>query len=204
MTRECVDVDHSREIAPHTCGDTPRGLPMEPAPSALDRLLALGSPELLELFLGTLDAPTLICRASLVCKAWAAAAEPALRDRCARQGWAPPRSSRLAIKTPFKWRAVYISRACRACLRNPGEFAARRQPHAAPSLLLCRRCAKAAPVVDQLRARGMGLDVTSLQGKPLFTAKQSRFCSDVSRLSESSLHHANCERAERQRRKRKH
>ena len=72
MTRKRVDVDHSLESAPATCGDTPRGLPMEPAPSALDRLLSLGSPELLELFLGTLDAPTLICRASLVCKAWAA------------------------------------------------------------------------------------------------------------------------------------
>mmetsp|Transcript_9234 Transcript_9234/g.27188 ORF Transcript_9234/g.27188 Transcript_9234/m.27188 type:complete len:284 (-) Transcript_9234:87-938(-) len=95
------------------------------------------------------------------------------------------RSRRLAAASAtgggdaLRWRALYVSRACPACLDAPGDFAARRSKHEAPLYLLCGACCRRESVIDKMRAAGATLDVTGVSGKPLYTQRGDRFVSEV-------------------------
>ena len=78
-----------------------------------------------------------------------------------------------------------------------GDFAVR-SPHAGSQkhCFLCGRCAKQPAVVQLLQSQRYTLDVTGLSGKPLFSKRESKFCSEVSKLSKESLDNASGERAD--------
>ena len=155
----------------------------------MEQLLQTAEAEdLLQVLLGTLPLSD-VCLLSRVSMQWARAAEATLRGRCTESGWQLPRRSRHTgvLRERLPWRSLYVSRACRACLCVAGDFAVRRCSSAAPHAFLCGRCAKASAVVERLRRSEATLDVTGLSGRPLYTRKADRFCSDVARLSKASL-----------------
>ena len=116
---------------------------------------------------------------------WARTCDDALRLLCEKRAWKQPRSRRLAAASAtgggdaLRWRALYVSRACPACLDAPGDFAARRSKHEAPLYLLCGACCRRESVIDKMRAAGATLDVTGVSGKPLYTQRGDRFVSEV-------------------------
>ena len=110
--------------------------------------------ELLEAVIAACPLPTL-CRLSLVSMDWATAAEVRLRSYCESQRWTLPRRPRLQpgggmLGARLPWRACFIARACRACLRAPGDFAVRKDG-SAPCCYLCKACAKQPHVVARLQ-----------------------------------------------------
>ena len=164
--------------------------------SPLERLLSLEDGDLLASFLATVP-PAVSLRFAQVSHTWASAAEVGMSAACARHGWKQPRRARLQrASQAFPWRALYVGRACRACLAVPGDFAVRTIDAGAPRLYLCGRCAKSARVVERLQDVRATLDVTGLSGKPLYSKKESKFCADVSRLSKESMDGASGARAE--------
>ena len=78
----------------------------------------------------------------------------------------------------------------------PGDFAVRSQDAGAPKCFLCAKCAKKNVVVERMQKHHLTLDVTGLSGKPLFTKRESKFCSEVSKLSKEALDRASGERAD--------
>ena len=164
------------------------------------RWLIDGADELLDALLMTCTTRT-VCMLSLVCRRWAAAAEMRFRAACQQHKWALPRRPRLqgvngTLGAELPWRACFINRACRTCLTAAGDFAVRRTDAGAPRFYLCRVCAKQARVVERLQLERATLDVTGLSGKPLYSRNESRFCSEVSRLSKESMDNASGARAE--------
>ena len=141
-----------------------------------------------------------MCILSRVCKRWAVVAEQRLRERCASRGWALPRRPRLQARNQalmlLPWRALYVSRSCRSCLEDIGDFAVRSYSGGAPAFYLCACCAKAPPVVARLQDMRATIDVTGLSGKPLYTKRQSKFCAEVSAESKLSIDGASGQRAE--------
>lgn len=164
---------------------------------ALALLLNHGDTDVLAALLAALS-PRDACAMSQVCHSWALLAEFGLKSACVTYGWKQPRRSRLLQRHPLglPWRALFLSRACRACLGAAGDFAVRRSAANAPQFFLCGRCAKHPAVVDRMQDARFTLDVTGLSGKPLYTKRESKFCSDVSRLSKASLDNASGARAE--------
>ena len=122
-----------------------------------------------------------------VCWRWALAGEEVLRNHCEHHQWRPPRSRRLQGRSVeasvLKWRALFLSRCCPACLNVPGDFAVRRSSMEAPQCFLCSRCCKTERVVKKLQDMRATLDVTGLSGKALYTSRKgvpgSKFCSEV-------------------------
>ena len=137
---------------------------------------------------------------SRVCRAWATASELCLQLACKRFGWSLPRRPRLqqrGVLAALPWRSLFVARACRACMATPGDFAVRTQDAGAPRCFLCARCAKEPQTVQRLQSRNLLLDVSGLSGKPLYRPSESKFCSEVSKLSKESLDHASGARADR-------
>ena len=91
---------------------------------------------------------------------------------------------------------LYAAKACRECANLPGDFAIRRSKHSHPEFYLCSRCCKAPAVVCKLQAQRLTLDVTGLSGKPLYTRRESKFCSEISKLSKESMDNASGARAD--------
>lgn len=170
------------------------------APSALQRLLQTEDHDLLVLLLSALP-PHIVCVLSQTSHAWARAAEVGLKVACDRFHWQQPRRPRLqrssgSLGAALPWRACFIARACRACLASPGDFAVRGIDGGAPRFFLCSRCAKNSSTVARLQRERATLDVTGLSGKPLYTRAQSKFCSEVSKLSKESIDNASGRRAD--------
>ena len=115
-----------------------------------------------------------------------------------QKNWAIPRRARLKQRAgqlaDVPWRSLFVQRVCRACMTSAGDFAARLDSKGAPALFLCGVCAKESAVVEKLQLLGATLDVTGLSGKPLYTRRQSAFCSDVSRLSKAAIDAAHGDR----------
>ena len=169
--------------------------------NVLALLLAHGSTDLLQAFLGSLP-PSTVSRLSAVCKQWATAAEPMLEACCRRHNWKQPRRARLqkASSLGLAWRPLFLSKSCRACFQAVGDFAVRKDSAGAATFFLCGKCAKEDRVVSMLQRHRATLDVTGLSGKPLYTKRQSKFCADVSKLSADSIAAASGARAETVRR----
>ena len=165
--------------------------------NVLPLLLRHGGADVLTAFFAALCPKTTACL-SRVCKNWAEAGELCMKIACAKNRWALPRRARLqrATLASCPWRNLFVQRACRACLSENGDFAVRADSGGAPSFFLCGSCAKLDRVVTKLQSTNATLDVTGLSGKPLYTRRQSSFCSDVSRLSKVSIDNANGSRAE--------
>ena len=166
--------------------------------SALSLLLSHGNGDIICAFLAALK-PHTAAILSRVCRDWARAAEYCLQPACQALRWSLPRRARLqqrGVLAELPWRSLFISKACRACLTKPGDFAARTPDAGAPRFFLCAACAKSARVVERLQRSNFTLDVTGLSGKPLFTAKESRFCAEVSKLSKEAQDNASGARAE--------
>ena len=168
--------------------------------TALSKLLehAEGDVDILRAFLAALP-PRAVAGFSAVCKEWAFAAEYCLQAACLSFRWSLPRRARLqqrGVLAELPWRSVFIAKACRACLTAPGDFAVRTPDAGAPRFFLCVTCAKEQRVVQRLQKHNYTLDVTGLSGKPLFRPRESKFCSEVSRLSKEAMDNANGRRAE--------
>ena len=166
------------------------------ASTALALLLAHDDDDFLSAFFASLS-PRLTAMLAQVCKRWACAGELCLRGACIQQNWALPRRARLQQRAKLAnvpWRHLFVQRACRACMRSAGDFAARLVSNGAPAFFLCGACAKESAVVEKLQLMRATLDVTGLTGKPLYTRRQSAFCSDVSRLSKAAIDHAHGDR----------
>ena len=138
---------------------------------------------------------------SRVSHSWAAAAEIRLRAFCAAHGFRLPRRPRLqrasgSLGAELPWRACFVAHACKGCRGEPGDFAVRGTDGGAPKCYLCRSCAKHPQIVERLQRANASLDVTGLSGKPLYTKAQSKFCSEVSKLSKDSIDNASGSRAE--------
>jgi len=166
----------------------------------LRQLLHIGIPELLEALLACCP-PSLACRLALISNQWAAAAEMGLRKVCERHRWQLPRRPRLqrgagSLGARLPWRACFVQRICRSCMECAGDFAVRGIDGGAPRFFLCRSCAKSGTVVERLQQTRATLDVTGLSGRPLYSKFQSRFCSEVSKLSRESIDNASGSRAQ--------
>ena len=166
----------------------------------VERVLSSGMAELLEALLAACPAQA-VSTLARVSHAWAMAAEISMRAVCARHDWRLPRRPRqrsaagtLGVMLP--WRACFIAHICKGCQTQPGDFAVRSDSKGSPSCYLCRECAKATHIVERLRRANATLDVTGLSGKPLYTRTQSKFCSEVSKLSKESIDHASGQRAD--------
>lgn len=165
--------------------------------TCLDELIAYGSNDLLIALFSSMAVEEAF-RLSSVCRAWALAAEGRLERFCKEHRWQLPRRARLqkASVLGLAWRPVFVSKACRACVRAAGDYAVRISSSSAPCLFLCGKCAKEQRVVALLQVKHLTLDVTGLSGRPLYTKKQSKFCADVSKASAKSLANASGARAE--------
>lgn len=163
--------------------------------TALDLLLQHGGADVLAAFFAALPARTALLLAR-VCKSWAAAAELGLHVKCDAHGWKQPRSKRLQRSQAMPWRSLFLSRSCRACFGAAGDFAVRTISSGAPLFFLCGRCAKEGRVVEGLQRLRATLDVTGLSGKPLYTRRESKFCSEISKLSKESMDNASGARAD--------
>ena len=167
--------------------------------NVLALILREATDDILHALLACLPASEL-CLLSRVCKRWAVVAEQRLRDSCGHRGWQLPRRPRLQNRSQasmlLPWRTLYVSRSCRSCLTDAGDFAVRNYAGGAPAFYLCASCAKAPRVVARLQAMRATIDVTGLSGKPLYTKRQSKFCAEVSRESKLSIDGASGQRAE--------
>ena len=164
--------------------------------TALERLVNAGDPDLFSAFMASIS-PLDACRISRVSRVWAAAAELNLQAACSHNGWRQPRRARLqALQAGLPWRALFVSKACRACMASAGDFAVRSIDAGAPRLFLCGKCAKSARVVELLQRERATLDVTGLSGKPLYSKRESKFCADVSKLAKETNDAASGVRAE--------
>ena len=169
--------------------------------SALSRLLdhADADADILCAFFAALTTRTAAC-VSQVSRQWATAAEHCLQSACIGFRWQLPRRPRLqqrGVLANLPWRSLFVSRACRVCLTRPGDFAVRTPDAGAPRCFLCGPCAKHPSTVQRMQRLNLTLDVSGLSGKPLFRPSESKFCSEVSRLSKDSLDNASGERADR-------
>lgn len=166
----------------------------------VERVLSSGMDELLEALLAACPAQA-VSTLARVSHAWAVAAEISMRAVCARHDWRLPRRPRQrsaagTLGAMLPWRACFIAHICKGCQTHPGDFAVRSDSKGSPSCYLCRECAKATHIVQRLRCANATLDVTGLSGKPLYTRTQSKFCSEVSKLSKESIDHASGQRAD--------
>ena len=167
--------------------------------SALELLLDDGNFDLLRALLAAL-APREAARLSQISREWATAAEDCLQAACHSYRWQLPRRQRLQHRYSLPdvpWRGVFIARVCRGCHAAAGDFAVKDTGAGAPKCFLCGKCAKEPSVVERLQRSNLTLDVTGLSGKPLFTRRESKFCSDVSRLSKEAIDNANGAKADR-------
>ena len=143
---------------------------------------------------------TLAARLSQISLKGATAAEDCLQAACHSYRWQLPRRQRLQHRYSLPdvpWRGVFIARVCRGCHAAAGDFAVKDTGAGAPKCFLCGKCAKEPSVVERLQRSNLTLDVTGLSGKPLFTRRESKFCSDVSRLSKEAIDNANGAKADR-------
>ena len=168
--------------------------------TALTLLLshAGGNCDILCAFFASLPPPAVACF-SRVCRDWAHAAEYCLQAACQNHRWAKPRRARLqqrGVLAQLPWRTLFMAKACRSCLSAPGDFAVRTLDAGAPRCFLCAACAKQSRTVERMQRANLTLDVTGLSGKMLFSAKESKFCSEVSKLSKQSQDNASGARAD--------
>ena len=71
----------------------------------------------------------------------------------------------------------------------------RAQSNDAPACFMCASCCKREAIVARMQRVGMTLDVTGISGKPLYTRRGDRFCSDVSHLSRIAIVNASGDKA---------